>query len=1104
MKSRIFSFFTLLIIVYSLSAMEDPNYENDFDHIAAGFERIRERFSILRNAPDIPQNNILVMGASGSGKTALLQYLSTSLITTGRGFGQYTFEREDGQQTGISDGVISGTTDPIPYDIPNLGRIWDCPGFEDSRGPVQDILNAYNIYTLLTSFPQPKIVLVASRDDIVGRAIQFKNTLASLGAMVRIQELPNITDSLCLVCTKVDHEDTAQDAKTVLTDLAETQKDNILLTTMCHHLLRMEDKQFAFFPRPQARERVAYPPDHRGNIFQSIRFVQPLPQPHIRISLAQNTYLYVNGLVQWCQNEISAILQSVQNNMRTIIADYVDHNVITETSVLRKYFSTLARSDDIKMTENSFFEDAHTISNKLRGLNVDEGVLEQLQHCVSILQFFSQTELQHSSLNNVRNPRIWSGWNNTISLLDSFSSPPAVILNDALVLKGSVIGVSDVESTLQGRFVSSIDLYSFYGLIVDRDMDYPGVHLTLAGPYWWINGDRTINLRGKDGAQTGDPGENGGNFIGIAQGVKGGHLTLNITGGNGATGIYGTNGNIREVEQQLERVRRSREEITNISGIQRDFTLNRNFRETYRSGEYHTLGGNGGNKGYTSVSPLLEDHITLAQQETKNGQDGRQIGRVYRGIRINQYPMSHWRKGLANSQETRSISGNFFTGAMAVLTVGIHPLGCWMGSQLASYWEENPHEVRDYNPVSKPASDSLPLRDPDIEYTKYRDQTLREDPLLKPLKSEMPPLQERLVKDVSDVLQNPELEQALEEGEPAVTQTNPGETQRFSKAKQVIETAQEAIKKILKHYLKEQESQNYTLRKAMAWGKNIQKQLFGQAISFQDKFDERIQDQYIVHMQAFEQAEPEKSENLLRDYHRWKQELFRASLDCECQKAFCTYMALALGTVNRRAELSERLLGIGLGAANQLPIPGISFVTSALQQGVGIYYDRQVIERGNRITALWQHEGFRGASEFSEDLSQHLGSRVYTANPEVLKDLTVSSVKKLGFLGIDQAMSYVATQEKTPISEALAVSPFTQEVQWLGVTGGDRTTLDQERYTQHPNAWALLKGERVETGGIRAHVANIVVDHRDTLSESIASAAKGAVWISEYIKDKVV
>lgn len=59
---------------------------------------------------------------------------------------------EDGQQGAkIGSTLVSETTVPIPYLDDKNNIYWDCPGFEDSKGPEQDIANGFFIKKIFDS-----------------------------------------------------------------------------------------------------------------------------------------------------------------------------------------------------------------------------------------------------------------------------------------------------------------------------------------------------------------------------------------------------------------------------------------------------------------------------------------------------------------------------------------------------------------------------------------------------------------------------------------------------------------------------------------------------------------------------------------------------------------------------------------------------------------------------------------------------------------------------------------------------------------------------------------------------------------------------------------
>src|SRR5690606_26709001 len=96
------------------------------------------------------------------------------------------------------------------------------------------------------------------------------------------------------------------------------------------------------------------------------------------------------------------------------------------------------------------------------------------------------------------------------------------------------------RSIIQGKKFSNIEAKSNHRLFIDKDIDMPGINLTLNAPQWQVVGRKTISLKGKNAnnhllqkapsginensqklhgedGQQGFPGNNGGDFCGIGE-----------------------------------------------------------------------------------------------------------------------------------------------------------------------------------------------------------------------------------------------------------------------------------------------------------------------------------------------------------------------------------------------------------------------------------------------------------------------------------------------------------------------------------------------------------------------------------------------------------
>ncbi|KAF0530318.1 50S ribosome-binding GTPase [Gigaspora margarita] len=123
----------------------------EIEEIQHHFNEINERISQQEKA-------IIIIGDTGEGKSTLLNYLTgVPLFSRDDDFGDYIIYTETSDGIDINDRSISQTTLPLCR-----GIYWDCPGFGDTRGPVQNIINAYSIYKLVKNTKKLKVVVVAS------------------------------------------------------------------------------------------------------------------------------------------------------------------------------------------------------------------------------------------------------------------------------------------------------------------------------------------------------------------------------------------------------------------------------------------------------------------------------------------------------------------------------------------------------------------------------------------------------------------------------------------------------------------------------------------------------------------------------------------------------------------------------------------------------------------------------------------------------------------------------------------------------------------------------------------------------------------------------
>ena len=145
---------------------------------------------IDRNLPEIKHSgpqSIIFIGNTGVGKSSLINLIAG--ITFRGVYDEATDHRKieadnslPGMQIGHS--MQSKTEVPHKWVAPDGVVFWDCPGFCDNRGPVQELVNAVCLKKLLGISPKVKIVVVIKDSDLLEpRADALMGTIRQLDSL---------------------------------------------------------------------------------------------------------------------------------------------------------------------------------------------------------------------------------------------------------------------------------------------------------------------------------------------------------------------------------------------------------------------------------------------------------------------------------------------------------------------------------------------------------------------------------------------------------------------------------------------------------------------------------------------------------------------------------------------------------------------------------------------------------------------------------------------------------------------------------------------------------------------------------------------------------
>ncbi|XP_043462761.1 uncharacterized protein LOC122498857 [Leptopilina heterotoma] len=124
------------------------------------------------------EDAIICVGATRAGKSTLINYLMGNELKGFKNskYAEYKIIKANSESIGpeIGQGPTSKTTIPTKWTSNKLSgfSIYDAPGFDDNRGPVQDITNSFYLYLLMRKVKSLKYVLVIDFNDIVRNNIR--------------------------------------------------------------------------------------------------------------------------------------------------------------------------------------------------------------------------------------------------------------------------------------------------------------------------------------------------------------------------------------------------------------------------------------------------------------------------------------------------------------------------------------------------------------------------------------------------------------------------------------------------------------------------------------------------------------------------------------------------------------------------------------------------------------------------------------------------------------------------------------------------------------------------------------------------------------------
>ncbi|KAK8895236.1 hypothetical protein M9Y10_023678 [Tritrichomonas musculus] len=280
----------------------------------------------------------IVFGNTGSGKTSL------SCVMTGK---NVKVVDDDGeivlQYEGISSGNVSETEIPgIMVDELNDFTIVDTPGYDDTKGYLQEIKGAFSTHDVLCSSKKEanaKILIVVRAGEIGSkRSKGVQDLLARFDSM-----FPNLTESeknavgLVITC-----EEMGKPVNEYIKKL--NRKDSTQITKKwCEYFINHPEQQFVFPAATEDMENKTFDFDDKNRLKEFIQKGQFIV-PHPNLSLGKDSILYLeNGFL----SHTSDLLNEADKIVKCITDIYKQ---ITKGEDLNKWSNKIKNISQMKIS----------------------------------------------------------------------------------------------------------------------------------------------------------------------------------------------------------------------------------------------------------------------------------------------------------------------------------------------------------------------------------------------------------------------------------------------------------------------------------------------------------------------------------------------------------------------------------------------------------------------------------------------------------------------------------------------------------------------------------------------------------------------------------
>lgn len=340
------------------------------------------------------KEHVIVVGDTGVGKSTVVNYVTDAKLRvktikkqSGSSMESKTVidldpsDKHFDKRPMIGHDSDSATIIPNCYEDPNSNKVyWDCPGFKDTRGPEQEIVNSFYIKRLFDSFDKVKIVFVVSKSQLdSNRYNDFRSFIERVTKLFG-DDAHKLKGS-AFVVTQVDDLkiDYVEKCKSALNSL---QQSKYVSDEDKKTLKALLDKKctFGVFPSYQelsVRSGSIVDNNHKTKIIQGVDSALTIKGIKPKMPVGDKEENYVTKLFRDFENVAS---QDVKEAVKLLDAELKDKD-------LHKTLSLISFLDSKAPKNGNFFQQ---FRKKLKDLEIDYSNFQHLENMFKTLEFLRE------------------------------------------------------------------------------------------------------------------------------------------------------------------------------------------------------------------------------------------------------------------------------------------------------------------------------------------------------------------------------------------------------------------------------------------------------------------------------------------------------------------------------------------------------------------------------------------------------------------------------------------------------------------------------------------------------------------------------------------